>query len=1167
MKRLFPLVMVFFLFPSLLMYSQEKSGQAGQTDAAAGNTADTGTAGAQADGTGGNAPGADAAEKTEKKKTEEDYIEMDIKTSSLMELAAWCRELGLSEGGAREELASRLRAYYKLPSQTATAPEGQRIITIESAKTTEYFTLDVVNEEYARLKGDVIISLKDGNAVHRIKAWEILYNRTRNVMTATGKVEYVKEEGDTVETFKGDSITVNLDNWSSIFMNGASTRSVGGKSSAYRFAGTVISRNSEDVTVLSGADINNPDNDEAYWSLHASKLWLLPGNDWAILNAVLKVGNIPLLYVPFFYYPADEIVFHPVLGYRTREGTFLQTTTYILGRPKTEAVSENSITKIFGGASENMEKKREGVFLRTTGEKRTDPNDTRLSMLFDAYVNLGLYLGTELALPKNGPFGETALSAGLGYSRDIYPIGNINTPFPRYDGTSNWNKGNLFSFTIPFRYRFKLTSSFQIPNGSFSLALPYYSDPYVDRDFMRRSEALDWLSMLREGASPENEDQATLQPFELSSYEWRLSGSYTPVVTALAPYVGSLSISSIFSSLSFGSQISQKYNLPPANPLTLPNPTSPPNPGYAFFFPNKLTVYSVSATVSGRPFSTGAAPVNLVKGGTGPAPGDSLVPALPVSPWDTPGQNPADTANAGAANQGGNSPQDAYNYSPPVLSQRFSLPASGGPQLAMDYSLTPSSASELQFNSSAWKEQGDIDWGDISSILSKFRSDGSLGFTVTQPETSSYTTSLRLNMTGSWQDYSYMNTDATEFNSAAKQKDARDRADRETYFTSNWASATTLKPFFQSSIWGATNFQYNLQGLLAKNTVDNTGFRDWTFGSWDKTNISSNSVSANINANIMDYNQTLSLSAVLPPLDSSVSGNASIRAWISSTSVSSSVTKPMDSAQRKWNPVSVNETLTFDPGSNFQQTLVFDPEMKQYTTLTSSLNLWGFSANYSAAYTRPYRYNSSYGTPGAGSQTLWTLQNDPSLVPQQLSLGYNKTFAQTNLLGNRLSFSANITSSAIFDLQRYTNSKLSFNLGFTVGIANFLDLTLSTISENAVMYRYLQGLNVPYYSLPTELYQNQETNMFMDLFNSFRFDNNELRRKSGFKLKSMNVSMVHHLGDWNAKLSMTMTPILDKNTFPYTYKFSNEISFLIQWVPISEIKTQIDYTQEQLTIK
>ena len=1114
-------------------------------------SADNSAAGMEA----GNAEGEDYA--GESGTSDSDYIDMDIRTSSLAELAAWCRELGLPEGGASSELASRLRSYYGLPEAGSVPPaEGQRIITIESAKTTEYFTLEVVDEEYARLKGDVIISLKDGNAVHRIKAWEILYNRTRNVMTASGKVEYVKEDGDTIETFKGESITVNLDNWSSIFMDGVSERSIAGNMTAYRFAGTVISRNSEDVTVLTGADITNPNNSEAFWSLHASKLWLLPGNDWAILNAVLKVGNIPLMYFPFFYYPADEIVFHPVLGYRSREGTFLQTTTYILGRPKTSVISENSLTKIFGSASDNMEQKREGVFLRNTGEKRVNPNETSLSVLFDAYVNLGAYLGMELALPRKGSLGEMTLSAGVGRTRNIYPyaMGLGNTPFARYDGVSEWNDALFFSIEEPLRYRLKTGGSFQINNGSFSWEFPFYSDPYVDRDFMRRSEVMDWLSMLREGAAASDEDVAA--DTYLSSYEWRLSGSFTIPVTALSPYLSSFTISSIASSMLFSTRDSESYD----------GPYTPPNPGRLFFFPNRLTMYSISASAAGTPFTLGGAAAVQSSGqtgaaGTGAAPGDDLLPDLPRSPWEE---------AAGAESQGQAAeaaPSEIYSFTPPVLSQRFSLPVSGGPRLSLDYRLSPSSASELQFNSNPWKEQEDIDWGDMSSILTRFRSDGNVRMNLSHSGGNAYSATFSVSGTGSWQDYLFMNEDAEEFNTVSKVTTARNRAYNETYFTSSWDASGTLRPFFQSTVWGNSNLQYTVRGLLAKTTVDTSGSEpewEWVKGKWDKTDIQTHQVAANVAANVMDYNQTLTVSAVLPPKDSSASGSATIRAWISETSANSSVQFPMDEEKRKWNPVYLTETLNFGSAGNFRQYVVYDPEMEEYTTFTSNLSLSGFTASYSAVYTQPYRYNYS-GSVDPAKPDGWLLSGDRGLVPREFSLGYVQTFTKKETANKLFSFSVNLNTSLTFDLQRYTNSRYSFGLGFNMGITNFLELSLSTTSENGVMFKYFQKM--PFFDMPVELYQGQETNLFKDLFNSFRFDNDELRRKSGFKLKSLNVSLIHHLGDWNASLSVYMTPYLDRNTFPYSYKFSNEISFLVQWVPIGEIKTQIDYSKETLTIK
>jgi hypothetical protein len=1089
-------------------------------------------------------PKEDAEEEEEEEEEKVSYIEMDIKTSTLLELAAWCRELGLSDGGSWEQLASRLRSHYNLRSQRSAYQPGQQIITIESAKTTEYFTLEVVDEEYARLKGDVIVSLKDGATVHRIKAWEILYNRTRNVMTATGNVEYTKEEGSTVETFRGESITVNLDNWSSIFMDGSSQKSTVGRSATFRFAGTVVSRNSEGATILTGAEITNPANEEAYWSLYASKLWLLPGNDWAILNAVLKVGNIPLLYLPFFFYPADEIVFHPVLGYRSREGTFLQTTTYVLGRPKSSGLSENSITRIFGGDSDSGNKVREGVFLRTSKEKTTDPSATQLSLLFDAYVNLGAYLGAEMTMPAKGLFGETKLSAGLGLTRDIFVSGGNYTPFRDSSGESSWNSSRFFFMDVPLRYRFVYNTSFKLNNGSLSLDIPYYSDPYVNRDFMRRSEVLDWLAMLREGVTASDVVSNT----SISSYEWKLNGSFNLPVPKLAPYINSFSISNLSSTLVFNQRYSGRYS----------GPSAPPNPGRAFFFPNRFTIFSISAALAGIPLRTGNTPQSQTVSKTEPPPGDALLSDLPISPWGST-ENETDDAYTRAVS-------GVYDFSPPVLGQSFSLPAAGGALLSVDYTLRPATATELQFRTDKWGESKDINWGEVSSVFSSFRSDAGLGFNLNHAGGSAYAFSLRLSGTGSWQEYMYLNREAEEFSNQKAVKDARDRAYKETYFTSSWGFSTTFRPFFRNPVWNASNFQYGLGGLLAKTTVNtsgNTPVWDWVLADWNKTDISSHQVSANLAATIRDYNQNLSFSAVLPPRDSVFSSSAVFRAWITETSVRNSISFPLESDKRKIEPVYFTETLRFSQGNSFQQYVVYDPALNEYTTITSNLSLsLGLSASFSTVYAQPYRYNYN-GSVDNSRPNGWIQMRDKSLNPNEFKLTYGKTFSQNSLWGNRLSYSLSLNTSLAFDLQRYTNSKFSFSLGVKTKITNFIDLDFSTSSENAVIFKYFQGL--PFFSLPTQLYPGQETNIFMDLLNSFRFDNDDLRRQSGFKMKALRVSLVHHLGDWNASLSVTMTPYLPQGS--RNYRFSNDISFLIQWIPIGEIKTQIDYSKDILTIK
>jgi hypothetical protein len=375
----------------------------------------------------------------------------------------------------------------------------------------------------------------------------------------------------------------------------------------------------------------------------------------------------------------------------------------------------------------------------------------------------------------------------------------------------------------------------------------------------------------------------------------------------------------------------------------------------------------------------------------------------------------------------------------------------------------------------------------------------------------------------------------------------------------------TVRPFNQSTIWGSTNFQHNVRGIFAKTTVDTTGSDpswNWAFGKWEDADISSHQVTANVGASIMDYNQSLSVSAVLPPKDSSVSANAAFRAWISETSVRGRVQFPMDEELRVIDPVYFTETLRFNTRTSFQQYIVFDPKQDAFTTFTSSLSLTGFTTSFSALYAQPYKYNFN-GSVDSGMPNGWIQLPDKGLFPHELRFAYNRTFTQDKLWGQRLSFSLSLNSSLGFDLQRYTNSRFTFGLGLRLGITGFLDLNLSTSSENAVVFKYIQGL--PFFDLPTQLYPVQETNFFVDLLNSFRFDNEDLRRRSGFKMKSLDLSLVHHLGDWNASLTMKMSPYLP--TGSTSYRFNNEISFMVQWVPIREIRTSIDYSQEKLTVK
>ncbi|MDR1257394.1 MAG: LPS-assembly protein LptD, partial [Spirochaetaceae bacterium] len=978
--------------------------------------------------------------------------------------------------------------------------------------------------------------LTDGEARHRVKAWEIIYNRTRNILSATGGVEYVKEEGDKRETFRGDEITINLDTWLGSFIDTISERAIAGSDTAYRFAGQVISQTDNETTVLKKARITNAKNDEQYWSLDASKLWILPGSDWALFSGVLRVGEIPVLWLPFFFFPADEMMLHPVLGTRTREGTFVQTTTYILGRPDSSAIKQNSISQILG-SGEGMEQVREGMFLRTTGRKDTKADARKLSIIVDAYTNLGFYIGTEISLPKLWLINNLKLSGGLAFTRTVFRSGTAYIPYNMEgEREQDWNKSYIFGMEVPFRYRLTTAPSLSGKYGSVSLNFRAYSDPYIDYDVMNRSESIDWMEMLRQGSATKIDPDTTNT--SIGQFEWNLTARPQFSTSFLAPYISSLTINNISSVYHFAiganAKVRNEY---------------PYSPQRDFYYPDKFTMYSISTGISGTPFTWSSA--------TSVAEKDKEIPD-PVknfgtlrSPWEEDALKPG---SPGAA-----SIQKPFSLDVPALKQSFNIAPNSGLKIAWNYNLRPTSASELNYSTSSWTSPDEIDLSDIKSILMRVSMDGDTTIDITDPNNSMF--SLSGGITGSmqWQDHIYINEEAPEY----KNKEAIN-ADklanyRATVWNTSWRHSTKINPLYWSPAWKATNMQYTINGLLARSNFDGTADDpDWEviYGEWTKEKITAHNMAATLGVSILDKAQSLQLQTELPPRDSSLSMNSTINAWISTTNVSTRINKPFE-GDPEYQQVTFNETLTFKQGYTFNQNIVYDPSYSDLQSLASTLTLGKFNARYTAAHGPGYVLSYDQG----GNINGWKARasNEEKLRPVSLGLGFSQSFKKENLLGKTLSFSIDSSIGLNLDLQRYTYSSLNFSLSFTFNVSKFLSLTAGTTSENREMYRYLSFL--PFFNeFSSEIPKSPEKtdNFFKDLLNSFRFDNEELRRNSGFKLKSLKFSATHHLGDWDAKLTVDMAPWL--RTGSKVYEFDTQISFLVQWLPISELKTEIAYS-------
>jgi hypothetical protein len=872
------------------------------------------------------------------------------------------------------------------------------------------------------------------------------------------------------------------------------------------------------------------------------------------------------------------MIFHPVLGYRSREGNFVQTTTYLIGRPKPEDLKESSLTKILGSGA-GMEVERQGVFLRSTGKKAENPGDASLKLLFDFYSNLGLYFGVDAKASETGILKNFDLSAGIGRTRDLRPrslsgLSNF-TPFPNLDGMSHWNSSQLFSGNIPLRYRFKTSGSLLGGVGEFSWELPHYSDPFVDRDFLNRTEAMDWFRVIQEGASLDDE---TAEETALTSYEWRLNGkiSVSPP-KVLAPYVTTLSFSNFSSTMLFNSRPSSKYPGPNGNTWS---------PSREFYIPDKFTIFSIGMNLGGTPLTLNTRGRVSAPAGQAGAPRKGAGAGDPFKnigilrpPWEI------------REDSAGKRSEDPGNLSPPALSQRFDLSRGGGPQFSIDYRLNPAAVSELQFRTGVdsqtgryhWAEAGDVDWTDVSSVLAAVRGDGRTAFKFNDLA-GLYTNVFGLSFSGAFQDYLYANRDAEEFNestpaaTANEVRNALSRVYSGTFFTTSYDYTGTLSPVYWDPVWGTSNLSYSFKGLLARSEFDpkslpqgpsilpdeiwNTEPR-WKIkhGAWNKELMDSHQLSANINANVMDLMQNLTVTTILPPEDPVLSGSATARVWRAEFTTSTQVLEPWDRDKRKPDPLYFTATLKFGSLGSLQQYMVYDPKEREYRTLTTRLVFWGFSAGFTAIYGIPYEFvYEPTKTAGNG----WVQKGDGKLHPRELRFGFSKSTPSRSFWKERLSLALAADSNLFIDLQRYTYSKFDASLRFTLGITDFLDLTFGATSENAMVYRYLR--RIPAFQLPIP--EIGEPNVFKDLVNSFRFDNKELRTESGFKLKSLNLDAVHHMGDWNATLGISLFPYLEQpsGAAPY-YKFNTQLSFLVQWLPISEIKSELKIDKDKWTVK
>ena len=1138
-----PPLLIFLLICSLLLLSlhsfgaDEESGvpeseapasEAPPSEAAAGDSG--GKAGAED-------PGASLYLRT---------LAKDIGTADYYELLAWCQRLDLDDTGDRVTLQSRLYKYYEVSPDSKTKDKPKKRIVIQSASHTEYFTIEEIDEDYIVLRGDVIVEFIDEeeNVAHTIRAQRITINQTQNLLTATGDIRYTLKRGDEpAEEFKSRRFSFDLENWDGVFTEGEGKTEQEVKPEewiTFTYFGESITRLENDTVILENGTLTSSENtQEPYWHIRASKIYVLAPGEWAIQDAVLHVGRVPLLYIPYFFKPGDELFFHPALGYRNREGNFVQTTTYLVGR-KQQTGGSLSFLRVTEAETEQYEQVIKGLYLRTKKTKRGfDPQEAKkvLKILADYYSRLGFFAGMVADFSPGWQF-----RGGVGFSRniDLDAATNVFSPFIGSDGLkSQWNETHIGTLTLPFRYG--LETNFFVGAGDKTITgdFGFFSDPFFSEDFYFRAEDIDWGKVLL-GQGPEVEGEQPvgwdLFPEVKENFDWQVA---THLVFPLE--------NPAFKELSFP-RFDLEFYWQSKNDSSF----SSFDPARKFYYPSRLVMPNAEFRLQGDLLHIPFADTDEAEEGQ-------------KKTEDQPGKGFKLPAIEGGEEEGGKGFTGKPLKVPGVQEDlSFASPPTVGHAFSFSYDFYPKLLIENQFNSDQWSRAREVDFEtrDMTLNLSgyhKFIADLELwGDTVKITD--------EIGFEGEYQG---------QFNTSESLTDDDYEKSR---FDLNNTFLITYYPFLMYRYFDQTNLHYELDwdyySFEFERQQGDVPIYSGTGPEWSRERIDEHEVRGSLVYDPFGIPNSLDLSATLPPLLKEYEGEADVTTGPLNSNAKTALRESSD--DWKWDPLLITETLDFspwvylqeivdydlndqnltdaesrlklfklrkdDPNFLIEQELLFEPEEPFLARSKSSLWFYGFQVYYLA---EKLRFTSIITDQGE-----WVDSEREILQPSELYFGYDSLPMPLYMWRNRVKLDMDISTSWTIDLYKFTESIMDFTFGLNLTVHEFVEIGFHVTSQNTKSYRYIPAF--------AEQADEPWVNPFEDLLKSFNFFNIDDRRESSFNLKSIGLTMIHHLGDWELILDYTGEQVLETQTDgSEQFVWSPVFSLILQWKPIPEFRKEI----------
>ena len=722
----------------------------------------------------------------------------------------------------------------------------------------------------------------------------------------------------------------------------------------------------------------------------------------------------------------------------------------------------------------------------------------------------------------------------MGFSNTLFETDSGYLPYDTTTGEKVYDKSNFLSMELPFRYKANLKMSISKPL-SLNLSIPIYSDPYFSYDFDNRAETMDWIDYLMSSNTKSDEDE---DPTTISSFTWQLNGSYTfKLPEVLKKAISTLSVSSFSSSVVFSSKNNSNYS------------SNSNSPERAFYYPSQITPFKIGLRLSGTIFEYPS-----TKKSTSQNANISLIAPKEIDS-SLKNEETQNTENDSLQSQNKEIAGEKEilpleeSALPNIAISSPSIKNLNGLTYKLSYSISPDFNSQISYSSSNLSTPQDFEWNNIQSTYIQFKSpttltsalglkDGFLSLTDT------------FNFNPVYQSHPYISLDSenggyTETSSASIKK--ADYNARKLDLTDT--NALTFKPFYYTKYFSSTSLTWNttIKMIQTKYISDDVNEPEWEYLTTDLTDedcFTTHNLNLNLAATEGDYSQSLSLTTTLPPQVDQYNGKLNLTFPYASFSVGSGI-KQKSSTDDTWVKQNLSESFSlklFNNKLSLTQSYVYNFEEKVHDSLRFSLSGFGTQLAYTMSYSTQYEFTSSG----------WKAVNnsEKEFKPYSLSLAYTSGTKTFKYLAEKITFSPSLSTSVVYDFVRPTNSYFVFIPTITFKVNNLLNISFSSESRNSAIYRYFCSDEEF-----ADKYKTGYRNPFEDLIDSFRFDSDDKRKASNFKMKNLKVTVTHDLDDWDLSAECTIKPRYISSS--KSYSFDPYFSISVSWRPMSGMKTEI----------